>query len=276
MANILDYHTHSEFSVDAEGSLVDLVAVARDSGIAQIAITEHVDFVDGDSSTGFFRPAEYLCAINAARRAVGAGIDVIAGMELGIEPLAIVRSLAVADEPFYGSLDFVIGSVHQVAGMFPEDHYFDSRDRRAAYADYFADVQKAVESIRGSHLVDVIGHIDIVKRHAPDSYRHGWLNEVREELLVLLKTIIDEGIGIEINVSGLRQAPKEQFPSLDVLRLYRELGGEILTIGSDSHTAGTLRNSVPHIVIAQELARTAGFRYLTQFSAREASFIPIS
>ena len=88
----------------------------------------------------------------------------------------------------------------------------------------------------------------------------------------ILRACIDTGTGIEINTSGLRGPPREPFPALPVLCRYRELGGEVLTVGSDAHTVQDLARDIPE---ALALARAAGFRAITLFVDREPTWVPI-
>ncbi|KZL90353.1 histidinol-phosphatase [Clostridium magnum DSM 2767] len=88
----------------------------------------------------------------------------------------------------------------------------------------------------------------------------------------VFKILISKGKGIEINTSELRQAPKETMPGIDVLKLYRELGGDVLTIGSDAHYAQDVSKGLD---IAIESAKQAGFKYLTLFNNRIPEYIRI-
>lgn len=113
---------------------------------------------------------------------------------------------------------------------------------------------------------DCIGHLDLIKRYCTDYYRTRITLLYKYDFLkIIFETLIQNGIGIEINTSGLRQMPKETMPGIDVLKLYRELGGEVLTIGSDAHYASDVGKGVTEAI---ELAKEAGFEYLTLFNNR--------
>ena len=87
-----------------------------------------------------------------------------------------------------------------------------------------------------------------------------------------LKTLIEKGKGIEINTSGLRQKYGDVFPSLKYVKLFRELGGEILSIGSDAHTVADLGSGITE---GAKIALEAGFKYLCYFKERKPNFLKI-
>jgi histidinol-phosphatase (PHP family) len=118
----------------------------------------------------------------------------------------------------------------------------------------------------------VIGHLDIVKRYGVQHYGPFDPGRYAEAIDAVLRACVDTGIGLEINTSGLRGPPRETFPTLPVLCRYRELGGEILTIGSDAHTAGDLARDIPQ---ALDLAAAAGFRAIALFVDRQPTWLPI-
>ena len=123
--------------------------------------------------------------------------------------------------------------------------------------------------------MDVIAHIGYTRRYM---MKAGFdvradMASFGDELDLLLRTAVENGTGIEVNTSGLRNALiGETIPGFDVVRRYRELGGEIITLGSDAHmvsdAGGGLREGL-------ELIRNAGFRYITGFKNRKPEFIRI-
>ncbi len=273
MSLLTNYHVHTEHSVDAEGSVMKVVAAARRAGIRDIALTDHLDFVPEDPSCGFFDPDAYLRDVAEARREARDQIVVRSAVELGIEHEFVHKAREVAYADFYSELDFVIGSVHAVEGALLSAKYYRSRNRKQSYEDYFCALRRAILAVRSERIIDVVGHVDLVKRYAPAQYRHAWLDEVRDVVTDLMDTVVESGLGIEINVSGLIQAPQEQFPALDVLRIYRQQGGEILTIGSDSHSVTGLEDCVSELRLGRQVALAAGFRHICTFARRRPSFV---
>jgi histidinol-phosphatase (PHP family) len=133
---------------------------------------------------------------------------------------------------------------------------------------------KELEQLAVWGRFDCIGHLDLIKRYSANFYKSRVTLMSKHDLLKkVFKIIIPMGRGIEINTSGLRQGPRETMPGLDVLKLYRSLGGEILTIGSDAHC---MLDQGRGINDAMELAAEAGFKYITVFDSRKPSFVRIT
>jgi len=157
-------------------------------------------------------------------------------------------------------LDFIIGSVHNVRGR--DDFYFmeyESEAQCAAITETYLDEYLEITRIG---FCDVLGHIGY-----PEKYmvRRGFQTSVKDypdKLRALLLSCVERGIGIEVNTSGLRCSLGKTIPDADVLRLYRSLGGELITAGSDAHCVG---DAAEGIAEAYELLRACGFRYITTF-----------
>jgi histidinol-phosphatase (PHP family) len=121
---------------------------------------------------------------------------------------------------------------------------------------------------------DCIGHLDLIKRYSAAVYKKNITLACQYELLKeVLQLVIHCGKGIEINTSGLRQIPKETMPGLDVVKLYKGLGGEILTTGSDAHFAEDVGKGLEEAI---DLARAVGFRYITVFNNRKPEWVSIT
>ena len=87
----------------------------------------------------------------------------------------------------------------------------------------------------------------------------------------VLRSAVEMNVGIEINTSGVRQSPCEPYPGLETLKLYHELGGSILTIGSDAHRSSHLGVGLEK---GLQLAKTAGFEGVCRFENRQPSLLP--
>lgn len=161
-------------------------------------------------------------------------------------------------------LDFIMGSIHNIDNT--KLRLFVAKYGAAANARYFEEVYKMVCEAD----IDVIAHLDLIKRYSHDTIGIYEYNEHHDILQAILEKAIERGIGIEINTSGLRGSLQDTMPSKQILRLYKELGGEILTIGSDSHAAETVG---ANIADAYEMAKECGFKYLFSFERRKASAV---
>lgn len=269
----VDLHVHSNCSADGLSSIEEHARRAQVLHLDEVGFCEHVDLDPRDRSYGFFDPGCYDLEIDAARAAVP---DVV--LRQGVETTYQGGLEEELGAWLAGrSWDYVVVSVHLVDyadgwAMISEsgamDAYFAAHSQRQAYGPYFAEVLRATQSGLG----DVLGHLDLVKRYGVRHY--GPLDPVvfEAEIREILRTAAHRGMGLEINASGLRQMPGEPYPGLTVLRWFRELGGEILTVGSDAHQAGDLGRGVAQ---ALDMAREAGFRAIATFESRQVKWIDL-
>lgn len=239
-------------------------AIAR--GIDEIAFTDHLDFGPEDLP-GRFPKSEYLAAIEACRTRYGDQLTVRAGIEVG-EPHIFVEQASeiVGTDDF----DVVLGSAHYAVGMkaaWLED--FFEQPLRQAYGSYFSQVV----DLAAEGDFDVLTHIDLVKR---DARKFGKAYDGPEPygdmIRTALRSLVERGKGLELNTSPLRRGQPEPCPSLKILRWYRDLGGEILVVGSDAHTPDAVG---AHLDLAVEMARSAGFGRLATFEERHVDWVRI-
>jgi histidinol-phosphatase (PHP family) len=231
------------------------------AGMDEVAVTEHLDVHPLDSCPGFYRPNVYFAELARCRERFDGQLTIRAGIELGDGHRFADALGAVVDAwPF----DFAIGSVHFIDDEAPFGRpFYRQRDAAFAFGGYF---REALALARAGDF-DVLGHLDMPKREGTDYY--GAFDPVPygDEIRAVLRALIERGKGIEINTSGWRRSCDEPCPGPIVLGWYAELGGEVLTIGSDAHR-------VAHVALrhadAVALARESGLRWLTTFERRQA------
>jgi len=229
-------------------------------GIGEICFTDHVDFLPEDVAFGYLQPEAYLAAIDRCRAQFAGQIVIRAGLEIG-EPQAAPEQVAhwLATYPF----DFVIGSQHWAKGeIIFEERYFRRRSRRRACSDYFVEL-KQVCSVPG---INILGHLDICKRYGHQVYGRFDILDFEDEVREVLAACIANGVGLEVNSSTLRRSVQQTAPETPVLRWYKEMGGTILTIGSDAHRPEEVGQG---LVETMERARAAGFTALSRFVGGE-------
>jgi histidinol-phosphatase (PHP family) len=260
-----DLHTHTRFSVDSSASLEAMCRRAIHLGLHQIAFTEHVDYVPADIGYGFFRPVAFLAEIARCRKLFEDRLTILAGVEIG--ELDRFRAQADALLGAY-SFDLVIGSLHWVDDdLVFESSYFRGRSEESAFRGYFAAVERMCR--RGGF--DVLGHLDVVKRYGYDVYGRADLSPFEADIRPILEAIIQHGIALEINTSTLRRPVDRTSPDALVLGWYREMGGELVTFGSDAHRPADLACGWER---ASEMIRAAGFPHLTTFVNRIPQAVP--
>lgn len=261
-----DYHVHTEYSMDSRVPIIDRVSWAVENNINELCLTDHLE---KNFCTTYDPPdyKKYLNEIEKAKELYGDKINVKFGVELGLLPDVFDDAKKVVNKYDY---DFVIGSIHQVN---MEPLYFDSsyykRDRVTAYSYYFEYILKNLKLFSD---FDVYGHFDYIYRYS--TYKNNELDyfEFKELIDTILKLLIEKGVGLEVNLSGFRYGLDAYHPSLDILKSYKNLGGEILTIGSDTHDNQKIK---PILLKSQDFVKEAGFDYITTFEKRKPSFIKI-
>lgn len=261
-----DYHVHTEFSDDSEAKMAAVCQAAIKRGIDEIAFTDHLDF-KLDSSPAYYRPAECLAAIRRCRLRYVGQLTILAGVEVGephLFPAETEAALACDD------LDIVLGSAHYASGMqaaWLEDYF--EQPLGLAYESYL----RQVVDLSAEGDFDVLGHLDLVKRDARVFGRPYTGPEPYADLIrTALRSLVERGKGIELNTSPWRLGQPDPCPSPQILRWYRELGGEILTLGSDAHSPDAVGS---HVDVALEMAKAAGFTHLATFRKRQVDWVEI-
>jgi histidinol-phosphatase (PHP family) len=261
-----DYHIHTRFSCDSESTPEEMCEAAIARGLAEIAFTDHLDF-GPDDLPGYFRPAEYLEAVARCRARYGDRLSIRTGIEVGEPHLFAAEAAAVLGA---GEFDYVIGSAHYGHEMQCawKPAYFE-QPLPEAYEAYFHQV--VLLAAEGDF--DVLGHIDLVKRDATKFGKpYDGPMPYADLIRAALRSVVERGKGIEINTSPLHRGQSEPCPSLEVLRWYRELGGEILALGSDAHTPDAVAS---HFDVALGMARAVGFERLARFEKRRVDWLAI-
>ena len=256
---LADYHTHSTCSDDGNNTMTEMARAGVAAGLDEICLTDHVDIVDWLGNQvqdhSWQRAAEQFAA---AREALGGRIKIQLGAELG----QATEDLARADR-FLDSappLDFVIGSLHNLSWEYGRKDFctLEAADEALAektIGEYLEEMQQLARWGRFS----VIGHLTLPLRYLNENLgMHMTFAGFEEQLRQLFRTIIPKGIGIELNTNR-GHLP---LPDRDILKLYREMGGEIITLGSDAHTPEFVGCAIPQ---RQRLLRELGFSYFVTY-----------
>ena len=264
-----DFHMHTEFSGDSHAPVSAMIEQAIQKGLSAICITDHLDFdypydnpkdyeLDGDT---------YFDTVTRLSEQYADQIQIMIGVETGLEPdKAELLNLFISRHPY----DFIIGSshlIHRKDPYYPE--YFDHRSDSEAFMEYFESI---LENLDTCHNFDVYGHIDYVVRYSPNKSKNYSYSRYASIIDEILKKLIQSGKGIEINSGGFRSGLDFPNPHPDILKRYRTLGGEIITIGSDAHTPECIAENFSRTVSVLE---TCGFRYYTIFNTRKPVFLKI-
>ncbi len=273
---LVDYHSHSDASPDSIHTISELANAAISAGLSELCVTDHCE------CNGF---------IESDRKILGPGVDVYHKTRVdeqraialerfgdqiklphGIEIAQGHQAPEVYAKILENEFDFVIGSLHNLRGEM--DFYFMrdfvSKENCVQLLDRYISELHEVASMPG---FDVLGHITYPLRYM--KYKYGFdvsLDGYRAELAEIFKVLIEKGSGIELNISGLRDGGNVTFPEMAELKLYRSLGGEIITIGTDAHSPKYVGVGLPR---GLEMLKDAGFRYFTVYERRVPRFIPL-
>lgn len=264
-----DFHTHTRFSSDSEASPESQIEKAISLGMKKICITDHmdIDFPEKYGLPFIFDYNEYYPYLQSLKEAYSGKIDILTGVELGIQPHLKDALYAYAGGHDF---DFIIGSTHlvdRVDSYYPE--FWDKSSEHDVLMRYFNEVLVNLHTFSD---FDVIGHIDYVVRYTPTKGTLYNCHDYDEIIDEILRFVIGHGIGIECNTSKMGIGALHCNPHEDIIKRYKELGGEIITLGSDSHQPERLANKFDE---AGELLKAAGFKYYTVFKNRKPEFLPL-
>ena len=258
---IYDCHTHTHFSHDSVCDPQDTLNAARAKGLAGFAITDHCD-IELCPATDVKTPI-----LQSAASARQLGASVLAGVELGE---SIWHSDAAADVVCAADFDLVLGSVHAVRYRDYTMPYsgidfsaFSPKELTAYLGAYFDDLLEMI----GTADFDILAHLTCPLRYLCGKY--GIAVDLRthaEQIDTVLKEIVSRRIALEVNTSCLGTGYDVLMPDLPVLRRYRELGGELITLGSDAHTSQRVAHGFDR---ALESLSALGFEHIYHYRHRK-------
>ncbi|MCM1165570.1 MAG: histidinol-phosphatase HisJ family protein [Ruminococcus sp.] len=257
-----DQHTHSSFSSDSAEPLAETAKAASEKGLKTICLTEHLDL---DYPTGEFRldTAAYRAELMRVREMFSGRLEVLFGVELGLMDYLAPRLNEFAAA---WDFDFIIGSSHLVDGKDPYyPEYFETLGSKNGVLRYFESI---LANVRAFDNFDVYGHLDYVVRYSPEKAYEPL--DYREMIDEILKSLISKGKGIEVNTAGVASGIGYPHPHAFILRRYKELGGEVITVGSDAHDRSRVAADFDK---AQTALEAAGFEYYAVFRGRKAEFV---
>ncbi len=263
---LYDYHMHSNYSPDSNMSLNDLVKTAISKGLREICITDHVDNLNmkNYSLPNYTKFLEEL----ELTKSKYPEIIIKFGAEIGLTPVLRENAKEVYQKYDY---DFVIGSSHECNKnhLYVSSPFFENLSKKESFTLYFEEV---LDNVKNLTCYDVYGHLDYIYRYS--NYENNSLDyfDYKDIIDEILKTIIYNGKGIEINTSGFRYGLNNIHPSLDILKSYKSLGGEIITVGSDSHIISHIYDGFD---FAYNALKEANFDYITTFDKQKPSFVKI-
>lgn len=276
------------FSPDGKDDPALLIDKAIRLGLKVLAVTDHCE------CNTWFRPEHYGIDVKTAdeddilmynckefheksldkmaelKQKRYEGFEFIHGAELGQPLQAPEIAKQLTGEP---QLDFILGSLHNNKGM-PDFYYLEydkmsSLEIKDLLDDYF---EQVLEMCRWGGF-DILSHLTYPLRYICGKYKINVdLSEYRDICAEIFKTVIASGKGIEINTSGLFNDLNDTMPDKELVKLYKDLGGQIISLGSDAHCAANVGQGID---VGAQIAKNCGFKYAAYFKKRKVQFITL-
>lgn len=264
-----DYHLHSYFSGDSTAPMEEMIQKGISLGLDTMCFTEHMDMdyvYQSQAEEGMFElnTDSYLYELATLKSKYKDRIRILFGVELGLQP-HLKKELAVYAKSF--PFDFIIGSTHLCNRKDPYyPAFYEGRSDEEAYREFF---EYTLDNIKAFDNYDVYGHLDYVVRYGKTKdagYSYDKYKDILDRILV---SLLERGKGIEVNTGAIGYSLKDLNPCSGILKRYRELGGEIVTAGSDAHRPEDLARGFDK---AKEALTACGFQYYATFENRIPEF----
>jgi histidinol phosphate phosphatase hisJ family len=281
---LADYHIHCKYSDDSEEDLEKIIETAINKGIGEICFTDHVDYgikldkdvfekIDENAKKDWIKKIgridlnvdypNYFKEIEELREKYKDKITIRQGLEFGMQ-VHTIKDFQKLFDKYKEKFDFVILSCHQVNDKeFWTNEFQKGKSIDEYNAEYYEEIYRVMNRYSD---YSILGHLDHIQRYNETIYP---FEKSREIIVKILKKVIEDNKGIEVNTSSFRYGLKELTPERDILKLYHELGGKIITIGSDAHKAENVGEHIPYI---QEELRKIGFTDICTFDKMKPIF----
>ena len=264
---LADYHTHSATSPDGRLTVSELAEAAVRAGLDEICVTDHVDTVlwGSHQPRDSFDWSRLLRELPEAREKYADRLTIRLGAELGEAPMGFARAEKLLSQA--PALDFVIGSVHMAGEKYQHfDLYYIEKNSETYYHSVIDSYLEDVLRLPRCGRFSVLGHLTLPLRYLNENLgEHVTFDDHYDQCREIFRTLIENGCGIECNTNR----GNTPLPDAPLLRLYRQQGGEIITLGSDAHSAEYVGCCIRE---RQELLRECGFRYFCTFEGGKPTF----
>lgn len=253
---LINYHVHSNTSLDAKNTLSEMAEEAERLGFDEICITNHHDFSPIGGET-FMLSKKKINGLKKEIAGLGLNLKIKLGIELGYDEGYEKEILELSKHGF----DYVIGSIHVIEDTYLWEHDRPDNDLMHKYETYFATLKKLIKL----GYCDCIGHFDIFKKYVDIiDYR-----KYRDLVMACIEEMKRNDTGFELNTSGWHRYNLHQFPCTEILRDLHDSGIKKVTIGADSHDVTELKLDIDKGV---SLLKEIGFKQLCTFDKRKAIY----
>lgn len=256
-----DFHIHSKYSIDSESPMETIIESAIENKLVGICFTDHLDLESSkDKIDVDFNLNDYFKEIDKLKEIYKDRIQILAGVEIGMQPHLKERyDEIITSKPF----DFVLMSIHQVYEFdISFDKYLYSVNTLSGIRNYYTEMYKSLESFDD---FDVLGHLDYVDRYLPPNVCLPPYDQYSDLVGKVLELLIAKGKGLEINTGSKRYGLDYFHPKIEILKKYKELGGKIITLGSDCHNGKDIGVYSNEVI---QMLRSLGFKNINIFKER--------
>ncbi len=265
---LADSHLHSQYSFDSQELMENQVKRAIDIGLPVMCFTDHIDWDFPMPEMIFdYDMEQYMEEISTLQDRYEKQVRILKGVELGMQTQLGDRYRELLQQyPF----DYAISSQHLVDGKDPYyPQVFEEYGDALVFQKYF---EETYENLRLFHEGNTLGHLDYVVRYGQNGaseYNYRRYGEIIDEIL---KLMIRYDIALEVNSAGIRKGLGFPNPHPDVIRRYRELGGKLITVGSDAHVSEDLAKN---FILVEQILKTLGFQETCYYVNRSPVFLKI-
>ena len=258
-----DYHMHTNYSIDSNATMESMIQSAIKKGFTEIALTDHIDFLH-DNNLNY---EDYIPMFYEMRDKYKKQISILLGVEMGLGSASKGKDAELINKfPF----DFAIASSHDIMGLdLWNKSFFVGRDKKTAYTEYFCEI---IDNIKTYDHFCVYGHLDFIIRYATYSDNSIAYKDYADYIDIALKLLIEKGKGIEINTSGFRYQLNTTHPKRELIARYLELGGEIITVGSDAHSPKDVGMKFDYV---EHMLKDLGVKRICKFKEMQPIFVEL-
>lgn len=267
-----DFHLHTIFSSDSDTPMENMIQQAICLGMSSVCFTEHYDEDFPKNAEGLDFSLDfnsYYETFLKYKEKYQKKIKLFHGIEVGIQP-HVKEQLHNFYQEYGSRYDFILASCHVVRGLDPyEPEFFETYPGKRGMELY---LKTQLDNLSVYPHFQSMAHMDYAYRYYPDPRPDFQYADYADLIDTTLKKLIQDGKALEVNTSGWRSGLSWPNPHIDILKRYREFGGELLTIGSDAHKPSDLAFGFERLSV---ILKALGFRYYAIFENQEPVMIPL-
>lgn len=261
-----DYHTHTCYSEDSEAPVDAMIMAAIDNGVSELAITDHYDPDYPDPNFEFIPDfPEYHKMLLEKQEEYRDRIKIVKGIEIGLQRGDTLDKCREVAETF--PYDFIIGSFHCFDGYDLYTADYSVMNEKEVLPNFYRCMYDCLKAYKD---YDIVGHFNVIDRYVPFELDYKDSMDICE---AVIKMMVEDGKGMEINTSSFRYGMGDRtHAASEFLAMYREMGGEMVTIGSDAHKPSDMAADWDR---AADILRSHGFRYLATYENRKPKMVKL-